>query len=124
MRRFRSASEFVGDAIYDTNRPVPKAFTIVDPVDPMRRKRFSADVPGEDLLVPIFRRGELVYTAPAPTDARERARQQLAMFHPGIKRLANPHRYPAGLELGLHELKTNLVLKARKEAQAGETGRA
>ena len=38
---------------------------------------------------------------------------QLAMFHAGVKRFANPHQYPVGLELGLHERKTKLILKAR-----------
>jgi nicotinate phosphoribosyltransferase len=47
---------------------------------------------------------------------RARAQEQLAMLHPGIKRFAHPHQYPAGLELGLHELKTRLILQARREA--------
>ena len=29
----------------------------------------------------------------------------------------NPHQYPVGLESGLHELKTELILQARGEAQ-------
>ena len=37
------------------------------------------------------------------------------MLHPGIKRFDNPHQYPAGLESGLHELKTRLILAAKKE---------
>jgi hypothetical protein len=32
-----------------------------------------------------------------------------------IKRFSNPHECPAGLELGSHDLKTELVLKARGE---------
>lgn len=39
----------------------------------------------------------------------------MAMLHPVVKRFVNPHQYPAGLELGLHELKTKLVLQARGE---------
>jgi nicotinate phosphoribosyltransferase len=116
VRRFRSASEFLGDAIYDTSRPVPASFTIVDPLDLTRRKHFAPETPFEDLLVPIFRRGQLVYQPPTLEQVRARAQQQLAMFHPGIKRFINPHQYPAGLELGLHELKTKLVLQARGEA--------
>jgi nicotinate phosphoribosyltransferase len=30
-----------------------------------------------------------------------------------VKRFVNPHQYPVGLERGLHELKTRLVLAAR-----------
>ena len=49
---------------------------------------------------------------------RRRAQEQLALFHPGVKRLLNPHQYPVGLELGLHELKTQLILQARGEQPA------
>ena len=34
-------------------------------------------------------------------------------FNAGVKRLVNPHQYPVGLERKLHDLKTELVLKAR-----------
>jgi nicotinate phosphoribosyltransferase len=37
------------------------------------------------------------------------------MFHAGVKRLVNPHQYPVGLELGLHDVKTKLILEARGE---------
>jgi nicotinic acid phosphoribosyltransferase len=39
--------------------------------------------------------------------------QQLALFHPGIKRLVNPHAYPVGLEQQLFDLETRLILEAR-----------
>ena len=45
--------------------------------------------------------------------ARERAQAALAGLHEGVRRLANPHRYPVGLERGLHERRTQLVLAAR-----------
>ena len=113
VRRFRSEREFLADAIYDTDRGAPREFTIVDPLDPTRRKRLEPDTPFEDLLVPVFRLGELVYSPPALAEIRRRAQAQLAMFHAGVKRTINPHQYPVGLELGLHELKTELVLRAR-----------
>src|SRR5437879_3314089 len=112
VRRFRSEDQFIGDAIYDLTRPVPELFTIVDPLDITRRKHFTPGTPSEDLLVPIFRKGRLIYQTPSLKDSRERARQQLAGLHPGIKRSVNPHQYPAGLELGLHDLKTRLILAA------------
>jgi nicotinate phosphoribosyltransferase len=118
VRRFRSDAQFLGDAIYDVSRPAPRTFTIVDPLDLTRRKHFQPETSAEDLLVPIFRGGQLVYDTPSLAQTRERARAQLTMLHPGLKRFVNPHQYPAGLELGLHELKTELVLKARGERGA------
>jgi nicotinate phosphoribosyltransferase len=115
VRRFRADNEFLGDAIYDETRPLSKPITIVDPSDVTRRKHFSPETKYEDLLVPIFRRGKLVYALPSLESIRARAQRQLAMLHPGIKRFDNPHEYPAGLELGLHEFKTELILRAKGE---------
>jgi nicotinate phosphoribosyltransferase len=116
VRRFRTEKEFVGDAIYDMELGLSPAVTIVDALDLTRRKHFKKNAAYEDLLVPIFREGKLVYQAPTLDEIRKRVQEQLEMLHPGIKRSVNPHEYPAGLELRLHELKTRLVLKARGES--------
>jgi len=116
VRRFRSDREFVGDAIYDRELGAPADFTIVDPLDATRRKHIAAGTPHEDLLVPVFRGGEVVYTEPPLAAIRQRTGEQLSMLHQGIKRFANPHQYPVGLEASLHDVKTRLVLAARGEA--------
>ncbi len=116
-RRYSRAGEPIGDAIFDTRYPIRGECVVVDPVDPTHRKTLTGDVAGgdssEDLLVPIFRRGDRVYDVPSVHDARRRAEHQLATFHAGVKRLVNPHAYPVGLELGLHRRKTALILAAR-----------
>jgi nicotinate phosphoribosyltransferase len=116
VRRFRTAKEFIGDAIYDLASPVPKTFTIADPLDPTRRKRFAAETTSEELLLPVMRQGRVVQELPGLHEVRERVQQQLALFNPGVKRFTNPHKYPVGFELGLHELKTRLALQARGQA--------
>ena len=115
VRRFRSAKEFIGDGIYNEETGAPTPLTIVDPQDSTRRKHMGPETEFEDLLVPIFRQGELVYQMPDLTDIRQRVQAQIGMFHPGIKRFVNPHEYPVGLELGLHEMKMKLILHARGE---------
>lgn len=115
VRRFRAENQFIGDAIYESEMGLQKEVIIVDPLDVTRRKLFSADAQHEDLLAPIFAKGKLVYNLPTLDEIRKRVRDQLEMLHPGIKRLVNPHEYPAGLEAGLHEMKTKLILKARSE---------
>ena len=115
VRRFRSETEFIGDGIYDLQCGAPEDFTIVDPLDSTRRKHLPSGTPFEDLLVPVFVNGRQVYQSPPLADIRRRTLSQLAMFHSGVKRFVNPHQYPVGLELGLHELKTELVLRARGE---------
>lgn len=115
VRRFRSDKEFIGDGIYDVETGAPESFTIVDPLDSTRRKHIAPKAASEDLLVPIFRSGRLVYQAPALVEVRQRAQDQIGMFHSGVKRLVNPHEYPVGLELGLHDQKMKLILHARGE---------
>lgn len=114
VRRFKSATEFVGDAIYDTAKRLSERLTIVDPVDPTRRKRIARGLGAEDLLVPVLRKGAPVWESPSLGAIRTRVQEQLAMLHPGIKRFENPHRYPAGLEAGLHRRKLQLVLRMRQ----------
>lgn len=113
VRRFTAGGEAVGDAIYDLRRPAEGDWTIVDPSDMTRRKTIAAEAAAEDLLVPVFRRGRRVGPLPSLEEARRRTQSQLALFHPGIKRFVNPHEYPVGLELSLHQRKTELILKAR-----------
>lgn len=115
VRRFRSDTEFIGDGIYDIETGAPESFTIVDPLDSTRRKHLAPSAAFEDLLVPIFRNGRLVYHVPALVEVRQRAQDQIGMFHSGVKRLVNPHEYPVGLELGLHDQKMKLILHARGE---------
>jgi nicotinate phosphoribosyltransferase len=115
VRRFREGEEFIGDAIYDETRPLPGSVTVVDPIDATRRKHFSAKTKYEDLLVPVLRHGRAVYDLPSLDSIRARAQKQLSMLHAGIKRFDNPHQYPAGLELTLHQFKTELILRAKGE---------
>lgn len=121
VRRFQNQKTFVGDAIYDTLKPLPVGPTIIHPVDLTRRKRLGSDLAGEDLLVPIFRHGRLVYDAPALPAIRERVKNQLSLLHPGIKRAINPHQYPAGLEAGLHALRTDMLLRGRNQWKQGRS---
>ncbi|HWQ90473.1 MAG TPA: nicotinate phosphoribosyltransferase, partial [Clostridia bacterium] len=117
VRRFRSKQEFIGDAIYDELQPPSDHVTIVDPADPTRRKHFPSGALCEDLLVPVLREGAPVGQMPSLDAIRAQARHQLSMLHPGLKRLENPHQYPAGLELGLHKRKVQMILHARGEPQ-------
>jgi nicotinate phosphoribosyltransferase len=94
--------------------------TIVNPADITMRRNIPAKTKYRDLLVPIFRQGKLVYQPPAIQETRAAAQAELKRFYPGITRLLNPHIYPVGLEVGLHELKTQLTEKLRPKAAAEE----
>lgn len=115
VRRFRVGNEFVGDIIFDTAGSTPKRWKMIDPFDPTRQKVFAAGVAHEDLLVPVFRRGKLVYQSPPLSNLRQRTSDQLELFHPGIKRFVNPHAYPVGLESGLARVRQRLIERARDQ---------
>ncbi|HSN13545.1 MAG TPA: nicotinate phosphoribosyltransferase [Anaeromyxobacteraceae bacterium] len=113
VRRYRGARGFLADVIWDELTGLPDAPILVDPVDPTRRRELAAGTPGEDLLVPVFRGGKRVYDPPPLAESRARTIAQLAEFHPGVKRFVYPHQFPVGLERGLYDLRTRLVLEAR-----------
>ncbi|PKQ20347.1 MAG: nicotinate phosphoribosyltransferase [Actinobacteria bacterium HGW-Actinobacteria-6] len=112
VRRFTRDGRFDGDMIYSVAQAPGPDCTMVDPEDSTRRKAFCGE-PAEELLQPVVRAGVLVAETPPITAARERAATQLAMLDPGVKRFLNPHGYPVGVELQLHDLRTRLILKAR-----------
>jgi nicotinate phosphoribosyltransferase len=114
VRRHYLDGQAVADMIFDLERPNRDARVMIDPLDVTRQKKIPPGSEGEDLLVPVFRDGACIYELPSVEAARERAKTQMAMFHPGIKRFVNPHQYPVGLEQGLHEQKMALVLRARQ----------
>ncbi len=116
VRRYSTGSGFLADLIYDETQGLPEEAVIVDPLDATRRKRVPRGTPGEDLLLPVMRRGRSVGARPSLEETRARAEQQLRRLHPGIRRFVNPHQYPAGLSLELHETKTGLILEGRKLA--------
>lgn len=113
VRRFRRDGAFLGDMIYDLDGPAETSRVLVDRADMTRRKQIPPDADYEDLLVPIVRRGRLVYEAPPIAAIRERVKTQLAGFHEGHKRFLHPHEYPVGLSPALHDLRTELILAAR-----------
>ena len=113
VRRFTHGAGALADVIYDETLGLPSPIVMIDPLDPTRRRELPAGAPGEDLLVPVFRRGRRVYAPPPLDEIRARTAAQLARFHQGVKRFVYPHQFPVGLERGLHELRTRLVLEAR-----------
>ncbi len=113
VRRYLREGVFLADMIYDTDLGAPPEATMVDPLDHTRRRNFSAEAEHTDLLVPVFRGGVRVAPEETLDTLRARARTQLDALHPSIRRYTFPHEYPVGLEQGLFDLRTRLILRAR-----------
>ena len=118
VRRYRAGDgSLAGDMVYDVTKPPHGEVTMIDPTDVTRRKCFAEDAEFQELLVPVFRGGAVVYGSPPIADIREHALRSLAELDPSITRFLNPHTYPVGLEKGVSEVRTALVFQARGLAQ-------
>jgi nicotinate phosphoribosyltransferase len=117
VRRFHHPNgRFVADAIYEIDYRVKKPCVIVD-LQTEQETEIPANMKYTDLLVPIFRKGDLVYQVPELSTSRECTRQQLSRLPLEIRRLDNPCAYPVGLEKSLHELRSTLIASAKKQLQ-------
>jgi nicotinate phosphoribosyltransferase len=122
VRRFYDGDEYRGDMIFNELQGEP-GDTIIDPMDNTRRTSLDFDQT-EDLLIPAFRDGQIqpevhpTKTIPDGLDnAKKRAKDQLSKFHLGVKRFTNPHEYPVGLSRDLEQLRTCLIVEARRFPQ-------
>ena len=113
IRRFSQDGQFIADAIYDAEQACPEPCKIVDPAEFLRHTTLPAGTAYQDLLVPLIRNGKLISKMPPLADSRAHCIAQLASLDPSIKRLANPHNYPAGLEAGLFQKKIDLIHRTR-----------
>ena len=118
VRRFYDADGTArADMIWDELNDLDGSRVIVDPADSHHRMTIDAAWTHKEVLVPVFRGGERVYTIPALADARDHARHELGTLHPAILRQLRPHWYPAGLEWSLHRRRESLI-EAALEADA------
>jgi len=58
--------------------------------------------------------GAVVTEAEGLEAIRTQAKENIERLHPTIRRFMNPHAYPVGLDIGLYELRDEMVLQARR----------
>lgn len=113
VKRFSANGIYVGDAIYDIQSKMDQDVSIVDPFDATLEHHFSKELESEDLLQPIFKKGQLVYQLPALSEIKERTAFLLKKLPNGVKRFLNPHKYVVGLEKSLYNIKIKLIKDIR-----------
>jgi nicotinate phosphoribosyltransferase len=113
VRRYTSGDAWVADVIVDELAPPAGPPAWVSVSDAAVRGQLPADARYSDLLVPVVRGGQPVYTPPALADVRAHSFAQLQAMPPEVRRLAAPARYPVGLEAGLFANKERLIAAAR-----------
>jgi nicotinate phosphoribosyltransferase len=120
VRRFSRAGKWVADAIYDELAGCRSPTTIVDPVDPIRRRVLSSELAHEDLLVPVMRNGRRVGERPTLAAIRARVQSELKSLDPTVRRLMRPHSYPVGLTEELYDERLRLIERARAARSKSE----
>jgi nicotinate phosphoribosyltransferase len=118
VRRYYDENGFVADMIFNEAEPLPEKILIVNPLDITQRKAIPAGTAYTDLLQPVLAKGELVQELPDLKTIRQRREREIGKLHESTKRILNPHSYPAGLEAGFQQAKTELVLAIREKGEA------
>lgn len=117
IRRFSNEFGPVADMIYNLETGPDHAQTIVDPVDPTRERQIEKNWKKQDLLIPILRKGETIYSLPSLQEIRNNTLKNLGELHPAFKRFINPHAYVVGMEKSLYDTRTQLIRKIRNKTK-------
>lgn len=82
--------------------------TIFDPDAIWNKKTFN-DIYLEELLLPIFKNGKLVYNIPSIKEVKEYCKNQVNNLNEEIKRFEYPQKYYVSLSENLYNLKAELL---------------
>ncbi|ACY18223.1 nicotinate phosphoribosyltransferase [Haliangium ochraceum] len=143
VRRFRRDGRFLGDVIYDVEDRDANPYLrdagegeasgagdagdlrIADAMHGERthllHEAGAGALQSEDLLVPVTRKGKVVYRVPNAYLARDRALGQLSQLDEGVRKLRDPAPYLVGLDPSLRERKLRMVAEARERVSAEQS---
>ena len=96
------------DEVMDFTQPLE----LFDPEATWKRHTLT-DYTAQELLVPIFKGGELVYQVPTLDEARAYCARQLELQWDEVKRFENPHNYYVDLSQKLWDLKQRMLEERR-----------
>lgn len=92
-----------------------KPLTIFDPDYTWKTKTLT-DFSAEELLVPIFKSGKLVYDLPTTEQIRERCKNEIDRQWDEVKRFEYPHNYYVDLSQKLWDMKHSLLKEISSRA--------
>ena len=75
------------------------------------KRRVIENYTARELLVPIFKNGELVYNLPPLDEIRDHCARELATMWKEVLRFENPHEYYVDLSQKLWDLKHDMISK-------------
>ncbi|MCP4663168.1 MAG: nicotinate phosphoribosyltransferase, partial [bacterium] len=116
IRRFSDSSGFVADVVWDEQSGISEPCIRVD--ENGREIPIPGGAESEDLLVPVMRRGRVVYDSPPLEAIRRRSLEQVQKLDDGVRRLVGPDPYAVGLDLRLHRLRERLIAQLQAGSAA------
>ncbi len=94
--------------VHDEEVKSGEPIRLFDPRATWKRKTVS-NFTAKEIMVPIFRNGELVYQLPTLKEIQDYCRQQVDMLWDEVKRFDNPHAYYVDLSDRLWNIKQDLL---------------
>ena len=83
---------------------------IFDPLDTWKKTKIHGGTYSlRQLLVPVFQKGQCVYTSPSVMELQEICRQEKETLWEETKRLVNPHEVYVDLSDKLYKMKAELL---------------
>jgi len=113
-----------GDVLFLDSERIPKgrSFQACHPLLPHVFKTYPGHFEMQELMVPVFQKGELVYQSPPVREIRENTLKNLKQLDAGNKRFRNPHTYHVSLSPFLFRTKQRLLRRAAKPPGWGGPG--
>ena len=105
----------LGDLLALSDEVIPNdKYTLIHPLETWKQKELT-NYQVRDLLVPIFKNGQLVYQTPNIEETKAYCNDEFNTLYEEIKRTDNPHEYYVDLSDKLRKLKEELINTHRKQ---------
>lgn len=105
----------LGDLLALSDEVIPSdKYTLIHPLETWKQKKLT-NYQVRDLLVPIFKNGQLVYQTPNIEETKAYCNDEFNTLYEEIKRIDNPHEYYVDLSDKLRKLKEELINTHRKQ---------
>lgn len=111
FRMFDQRGKMRGDVLFFANEQIPTStrFRAYHPMYSHVSKSYPKAFQMQELLVPVFKKGKLVYDTPPVQKIRKNTLQNLSQLDAAYKRFQNPHTYHVSLSSHLFKAKQRLL---------------
>lgn len=116
VRMYDQRGRMRGDVLFLDKERIPKgrSFRAYHPMFSYMFKTYPRRFRKKELMVPIFKKGKLVYDSPTVHRIREHTLENLKQLDAAYKRFRNPHTYHVSLSPSLFRIKQRLLRQAAK----------